>query len=78
LITRELTEDNQETLRVVKDVLSDLRELVGPSCFELLDTGWSFPFGAATNPYFYKRGFHDRLIEHLDTAPARAPRASRK
>ena len=74
LITRELTEDNQETLRVVKDVLPDLRELVGPRCFELLDTGRSFPFGAATNPRFYKRGFHDRLIEHLDTAPSRAPR----
>ena len=75
LITRALTDDNQETLRVVKEVLPDLRELVGPRCFELLDTGRSFPFGAATNPRFYKRGFHDRLIEHLDTAPARAPRA---
>jgi hypothetical protein len=78
LFTRQLTEHDRETLRVVKEVLPDLRKLVGPRCFELLDTGRSFPFGAATNPTLYKRGFHDRLIEHLDTAPAKAPRALRR
>jgi hypothetical protein len=77
LFTMQLTEHDQETLRVVKEVLPDLRELVGPRCFELLATGRLFPFGAATNPSLHKRGFHERLIQHLDTAPARAPRVAR-
>ncbi|HLL54290.1 MAG TPA: hypothetical protein VK447_12120 [Myxococcaceae bacterium] len=78
LVTLRLKQHEEETLRVVKEVLPDLPELVGPRSYELLDTGRLFPFGAATNPLFYKRGFHDRLIEHLDTAPARVPRALRR
>ncbi len=78
LFTMRLSEQEEETLRLVKEVLPDLRELVGSRCFELLGTGRLFPFGAATNPTLYRRGFHDRLIEHLDTAPARTPRALRR
>jgi len=78
VITMQQKKHEEELLRVVKEVLPDLRDLVGPRCFELLNMGRLFPFGAATNPTFYKRGFHDHLIAHLDTAPARAPRALRR
>jgi hypothetical protein len=78
VITMRQNKHEEATLRVVKEVLPDLRDLVGPRSFELLEMGRLFPFGAATNPTFYKRGFHDRLIAHLDTAPTRAPRALRR
>jgi len=55
----------RELYELVREMLPDLPQLVGPRAFALLEAGMTLDFIGATNPAFYDEPFWDVITAHI-------------
>lgn len=65
MLTPPMGQLEREHFELACELLPDMKQLIGPRCFELLSSGRTFPLPAASNPEFYDAEFLKKLEEHL-------------